>query len=162
MGRIYSALCKAEAVIAATFLVAMVVLIFVGGLARLAHHPLNWTNDVATCLFAWACFLCADIAWRNGGLMSIEVATVRLPAGARRLVGYANLVIIAVFLLFVIGAGLHLSWVSRARTFQGIAGVSYSWVAMSLPVGGALLLLTTMVKAMQLRRGLPAGVPTPA
>ena len=162
MRRIYLALCKAEAVIAATFLLAMVTLVFVGGLARLAHNPLNWTNDVATCLFAWACFLCADIAWRNGGLMSIELATARLPERAQRLVAYANLLIIAAFLIFVIGAGLYLSWVSRARTFQGIAGVSYSWVAMSLPVGGALLLLTTVIKALEVRRVSPARAPTPA
>ena len=37
-------------------------------------HPLNWTTDVATCLFAWACFLCADIAWRSNSLMAIELA----------------------------------------------------------------------------------------
>ena len=30
----------------------------------MSGYPLNWTIDVATCLFAWACFLCADIAWR--------------------------------------------------------------------------------------------------
>jgi TRAP-type transport system small permease protein len=160
--RIYLALCKAEAVIAAAFLLAMVALVFVGGLARLARNPLNWTNDLATCLFAWACFLCADIAWRNGGLMSIELATARLPDRARRLVAYANLLIIAAFLSFLIGAGLYLSWVSRARSFQGIAGVSYSWVTMSLPVGGALLLLTTVVKALELRRVSPGGAPTPA
>ena len=161
MGRIYSLLCKAEAVIAGTALILMVVLIFLGGVARLVHHPLNWTNDVATCLFAWACFLCADIAWRNGGLMSIELATARLPAEARRLVAFANLLIIGTFLGFIIGAGLYLSWVSRARTFQGIAGVSYSWIALSLPAGGALLLLTTMVKAFELRRVSRAGAPRP-
>jgi TRAP-type transport system small permease protein len=64
--RIYAALGKAEAVVAGTFLVAMVLLVFTGGLARLVRQPMNWTNDFATCLFAWACFLCADIAWRNG------------------------------------------------------------------------------------------------
>jgi TRAP-type C4-dicarboxylate transport system permease small subunit len=128
----------------------MVVLVCVGGLARLARYPLNWTNDLATCLFAWACFLCADIAWRNGGLMSIELATARLPARPQRLVALTNLVIIVVFLVFVAGAGVYLSWVSRARTFQGIAGVSYSWVTMSLPTGAALLLLTTIMKMREL------------
>ncbi len=162
MRRVYAFLCTMEAVIAGSFLILMVGLIFLGGVARLAHHPLNWTTDLATCLFAWACFLCADIAWRNGGLMSIELATARLPDGARRLFAYANLLMIAAFLIFLIGTGLYLSWVSRARSFQGIAGVSYSWVAMSLPVGGALLLLTTVIKALELRRVSPGGAPTPA
>jgi TRAP-type C4-dicarboxylate transport system permease small subunit len=68
MKRAYAFLCTMEAVIAGSFLILMVCLIFLGGVARLAHHPLNWTTDIATCLFAWACFLCADIAWRKDGL----------------------------------------------------------------------------------------------
>jgi TRAP-type C4-dicarboxylate transport system permease small subunit len=58
-----------------------------------------------------------------------------------------NYAIIAVFLLYVMYAGTWLSWISRARSFQGIPEVSYSWVTMSLPVGAALLLLTTAIKA---------------
>ena len=155
MRRAYRLLGTAEAAVAGTFLVLMVLLIFGGGVARLARTPLNWTNDLATCLFAWSCFLCADIAWRRGGLMSIELVTERLSPETRRLVAWANLFILGAFLIYLIGAGLHLSWVSRARTFQGIAGVSYSWVTISLPVGAALLLLTTIIKAFDLRRPPP-------
>ncbi|WP_034851975.1 TRAP transporter small permease [Inquilinus limosus] len=162
MAKVYSILCRAEAVVAATFLVAMVGLIFLGGVARMAHYPLNWTTDLATCLFAWACFLCADIAWRKGDLMSIEILTARLPEAARRALTTCNLVIIAAFLIYVIGAGLRLSWISRFRSFQGIPDVSYSWVTMSLPVGAMLLLLTTLLKLKQLHRGVPAAERQPA
>jgi TRAP-type transport system small permease protein len=162
MARIYSILCKAEAVVAATFLMLMVGLIFLGGVARMAHYPLNWTIDLATCLFAWACFLCADIAWRNGDLMSIGILTERLPEGARRILAACNLVIIGAFLIYLIGAGLRLSWISRARSFQGIPEISYSWVTMSLPVGAMLLLLTTVLKLKQLRRDAPAAQRQPA
>ena len=72
--------CAAEALVAAAFLILMVVLIFLGGVMRMLGQPINWSSDAATCLFAWACFLCADIAWRNNSLMSIEVLTSRLPA----------------------------------------------------------------------------------
>jgi len=34
--------------------------------------------------------------------------------------------------------------VSRARSFQGIPEISYSWVTMSMPVGCLLLLVTTL------------------
>jgi TRAP-type transport system small permease protein len=152
MRRVYAFLCTMEALIAGSFLMLMVGLIFLGGVARLAHHPLNWTTDVATCLFAWACFLCADIAWRKDGLMSIDLVTLRLSPQAQRLLSFANYLIIGAFLVYVIWAGLHLSYISRARSFQGIAGVSYSWVTMSLPVGASLLLLTTILKARALAR----------
>ena len=135
-----------EAVVAAAFLLVMVGLIFYGGLARLAAMPQNWTIDFATCLFAWACFLCADIAWRRDGLMSIELLTERLSARAQRVLRLTNYALIAIFLGYVVYAGVWLAWVSRARSFQGIPWISYSWVTMSLPVGAALLLMTTAVK----------------
>lgn len=146
MRRFYDAVLRAERWIAGTFLVTMVVLIFAGGAARLAGHPQNWTTDFATCLFAWACFFCADIAWRRGNLMSIDLVVERLPLPARRAVAHANYAIITAFLVYGVVGGLYLSWVSRARSFQGMPEISYSWVTMAMPVGCLLLLVTTLIK----------------
>jgi TRAP-type C4-dicarboxylate transport system permease small subunit len=146
MKKLYERVIAAEAVLAAAFLVLMVVLIFAGGVARLFEHPINWAVDAATCFFAWACFLCADIAWRRGSLMSIEVLTRRLPARLQAACKLVNYLIISVFLLYVIGMGVWLSWISRERSFQGIPEISYSWVTMSMPVGACLLLVTTLLK----------------
>ena len=152
MTGVYAQLRRLEAFVAGVFLVVMVVLIFVGGVARMAATPMNWTTDVATCLFAWACFLCADITWRNNGLMAVELVSGRLAPQAQRLLALCNYLIISAFLIYVIGAGLWLSWVSRARSFQGIPGVSYSWITLSMPVGAALLLITTLLKMRELQR----------
>jgi TRAP-type transport system small permease protein len=130
-----------------------VLLIFVGGLARLARWPLNWTNDLATCLFAWACFLCADIAWRRNSLMAIELVTARLPEFGQRVFRFINYLLICGFLLYVVAMGLWLSWISRARSFQGIPEISYSWVTMSMPVGALLLLASTAIKMRDELRG---------
>jgi len=46
----------------------------------------------------------------------------------------------------VLIGGIWLSWISRARSFQGIPEISYSWVTMSAPVGAALLLITAFLK----------------
>jgi TRAP-type transport system small permease protein len=146
MNSLLSGLHKAEAVVAGTFLIGMVLLIFVGGLARLAGMPLNWTTDLATCLFAWACFLSADIAWRRNSLMAIEFLPARLPAKAQRLLRLANYLVISVFLLYLMVMGTWLAWTSRARSFQGIPEISYAWVTMSAAVGGLLLLVTTLLK----------------
>ena len=153
MRAIYAFLLRLEAVLASTFLLLMVALIFSGGVARLLHHPLNWTIDLATCFFAWAVFLCADIAWRGDALMSINVLVARVPRNMQRGLLYLNYLIICAFLVYAIYAGLWLSWVSRARSFQGIPGISYSWVTMSLPFGATLLLITTALKVWdKLRR----------
>jgi TRAP-type C4-dicarboxylate transport system permease small subunit len=154
MRRFYTLVGKAEAVLAGIFLLMMVVLIFSGGIARLMRHPLNWTIDLSTCCFAWACFMCADVAWRHDQIMSIDLVPARLPPQAARILMYCNYLIIAAFLMFCIYSGVWLSWISRARSFQGIPGISYSWVTMSLPVGSLLLLITTAVKfADKIREG---------
>jgi TRAP-type C4-dicarboxylate transport system permease small subunit len=143
---LYERVIAAEAVLAAAFLVLMVVLIFAGGVARLLEHPINWAIDAATCFFAWACFLCADIAWRRNSLMSIEVLTRRLPQRLEQACRLVNYLIIIFFLIYVIAMGVWLSWISRERSFQGIPEVSYSWVTMSMPVGACLLLITAVLK----------------
>jgi TRAP-type C4-dicarboxylate transport system permease small subunit len=158
MTRFLQGLRRAEALVAGTFLVLMVLLIFLGGVARLMHYPLNWTTDVATCLFAWACFLCADIAWRNDSLMSIDLLVNALPARWRAVCVAFNYVLIVIFLAYVATMGIWLSWVSRARSFQGIPEVSYSWVTLSMPVGAVLLLITTWQKVRAARMDGVAGV----
>lgn len=151
MRAVFEMIRRLEAVLAGTLLMLMVGLIFAGGIGRVLHNPINWTIDLATCCFAWTCFLCGDIAWRNGNLMAVEILTARLSPAARRAITYLNYAIIAAFLVYLVYSGFSLAWLSRARAFQGIPGVSYSWVTMSLPVGGVLLLLTTLRKIWLLR-----------
>lgn len=153
MRSLYARLCAVEGFVAGAFLSLMVGLIFLGGVARMLGAPLNWTTDAATCFFAWACFLCADIAWRRNSLMAITLVVDRLPPAARRVCDLASHLIICAFLLYTIGFGTWLAWTSRARSFQGIPEVSYSWVTMSMPVGALLLLITTALKIRDELRG---------
>lgn len=153
MRRLYDTIGRYEALAAGILLVAMVLLVLLGGLARLAAYPLNWTMDFATCFFSWTCFLCADVAWRRDALMSIDLLTARLAERSRRALLMTNYVILIGFLCYLIYAGFNLAWTSRGRSFQGMPEISYSWVTASLPVGAMLLLLTTLVKLGELRRG---------
>jgi TRAP-type C4-dicarboxylate transport system permease small subunit len=146
MKTLYAKLCAAEAVLAGTLLVLMVALILLGGVSRMLGYPLNWSTDFATAFFAWACFFCADVAWRRGSLMAIEFLPARLPPKAQKILRLANYLIISVFLLYLMVMGAWLAWTSHERSFQGIPEISYSWVTASAVVGGLLLLLTTLLK----------------
>lgn len=159
-GRAYAAMCAWQVRIAAVLLLAMVALIFGGGVARMVGHPLNWAVDIATCLFAWACFLCADVAWRRDALMAVDIAVRQLAPPLQRALRLMNLLLIAGFLGYVVVMGAWLTWSSRARSFQGMPELSYSWVTASMPVGGALLLLTTLLKLRAAwRQDLPPATP---
>ena len=152
--KLYERVIAAEAFLAAALLVLMVALIFLGGVSRVLGYPLNWSTDFATAFFAWACFLCADIAWRKDNLMSIEILTSRLPEKLQTACRMINYLIIALFLLYAFTFGTWLAWTSRVRSFQGIPEISYSWVTMSMPVGAALLLITTILKVRDEMRGV--------
>ena len=153
MRKFYDRLCAAEAAVAGTLLVLMVALIFLGGVARVLGYPLNWSLDFATAFFAWACFLCADIAWRRNNLMAIEFVLNHLPASLQKAVRLANYAIIGAFLVYLVVMGTWLAWTSRARSFQGIPEISYSWVTASAVAGGLLLLITTALKVVDELRG---------
>jgi TRAP-type transport system small permease protein len=146
IARVYRAVCGAEIALAIAMLVAMVLFVLTGAIARTLENPLNWTGDLATFCFAWAVFLSADVAWRRGSLMSFEMVVERFAPATRRALSLFNLSIIAAFLLYVVVAGAYLAWISRARSFQGIPEISYSVVTAAMPVGAALLLITTLLK----------------
>ena len=86
-------------------------------------------------------------------MMSIEVITSRLPSRLQGIFRLLNYGLISAFLIYLIVMGIHLSWISRGRSFQGIPEVSYSWITMSLPVGALLLLITTVLKIRAEWRG---------
>jgi TRAP-type C4-dicarboxylate transport system permease small subunit len=151
MKSIYRSLLRLESVLAGFFLVAMIVMVLLGGVARMLHHPLNWTIDLATCFVAWAVFLCADIAWRSNSLMSLDLFTEMMSAKARRVLDVFNLLVITAFLVYGVWYGITLAWASRARTFNGIPTVSYSWVTSSIAVGCGLMLITTLLKLRDMR-----------
>jgi TRAP-type transport system small permease protein len=90
MRAFYGFVLRLEATLAAAFLMLMVALIFTGGVARMMRNPLNWTIDLSTCFFAWAAFLCADIAWRKDGLIAVEMLTARAPPPLRRAIDCCN------------------------------------------------------------------------
>jgi TRAP-type C4-dicarboxylate transport system permease small subunit len=146
MKRPYEYICKGETLVIKVFLVFMVGLVFIAASTRYAGYPINWSVDMATCLFAWCTFLSADVAMRNNKLMNVDFLIRNLQDKNRILLEIMNLFIILLFLAALIGFGLWLSYTTRFRTFQGIPGFSYTWVTLSVPVGGTLMGITTILQ----------------
>lgn len=146
MVKVYEYVCKIEALVARIALLSMVVLIFSAAIARFLHHPINWAIDISTFLFAWSCFLSADVAWRENKLMSVDILIRLVPDKVKKFFRFFNYAILVLFLVYLIVFGFWLSYTTRARSFQGIPAFSYTWVTLSVPVGSILLLITTILK----------------
>jgi len=146
MKKLYEYICKGETFVIKVFLVFMVGLVFIAASTRYLGYPINWSVDMAVCLFAWCTFLSADLAMRNNKLMNVDFLIRKLPEKNKFFIEIINLFIILIFLAALIGFGVWLSYTTRFRTFQGIPGFSYTWVTLSVPVGGILMVITTILQ----------------
>lgn len=156
MKKLDQSLFKFEKVATKVLIVLMIVFIFTSGVARFLGTPMNWAVDMSTFVFAWACFFAVDIAWRENKLMCVDVFVKRLSEKAQRRIRLLNYFVICAFLTYMIIWGAHLTYTTRFRTFAGIHGFSYSWVNVSVPIGAALALRTTILKIVnELKGGKP-------
>ncbi len=153
----YEYLCKFEVLFVEVMFVFLVALVFTAAATRYMGHPINWSVDMAQCLFAWCTFLAADIAMRNDRLMKVDFFLNKLPQDKQYLIEVINLVVILAFLATLIGYGSFLCYTTRFRTFQGIPGFSYTWVTLSVPVGGILMTVTAILRLKALKASRRSG-----
>lgn len=149
-----------EKTAAKILIIVMIVFIFMSGIARFLKHPMNWAVDMSTFMFAWACFFAVDVAWRNNRMMSVDLLVKRLSPRAQKIIRLINYFIISAFLVYLIIWGFRLTYTTRFRTFAGIPNFSYSWVNVSVPIGGILTLRTTIIKIITELRKTPKKVQT--
>lgn len=150
MKKLYDYIYLGELFIVKVTFVFLVLLVFIAAFTRYIGYPINWSVDMAQCLFAWCTFLAADIAMRNNKLMKVDFFINKLPERYRDKIELLNSMIILVFLVALIGYGSWLSYTTRFRTFQGIPGFSYTWVTLSVPVGSLLMAITTALKIREI------------
>lgn len=146
MRKLYQFVCKGETLLIKVGLVFMVSMVFVAASTRYLGYPINWSVDIATCLFAWCTFLGADVAMRNNKLMNVDFFIRMLSGKHRNWVELINLFIILIFLIALFGYGTKLSYTTRFRAFQGIPWFSYTWVTISIPIGSILMGITAILK----------------
>jgi TRAP-type C4-dicarboxylate transport system permease small subunit len=154
MRKIYEFLGKIEVFVASIFLVAIVILVFTGGVARFFHNPISWANPLASFLFAWASMLAMDMAYRKDKLMNVDLLVKRFSKRVQGYIKIFNYLIIFIFLIYLIIFGFKLAIVQKYRTFEGIYGFSYMWATLSIPCGAIFLLITTLVKIIDEIKGL--------
>ena len=92
---------------------------------------------------------------RKGNLVNVDFLVQRFPQSVQRVLGIVIYLIILVFLATLALFGLYLSYVTRARAFQGIPTFSYTWITLSVPVGCSLC----MINCFRMIRGFLKNLP---
>jgi len=145
MRKLYNALCKFEVVLCGTGFLFLVFFIFLSAILRFFRVSMAWNIDMALLLLAWTAFLGADIAWRNGQLVGIDLVTRNLPPLVQKIIEFLVYLVIGAALVIIVVFGLHLAWTERVRKFQSLP-IPYSIVNLSLVLAAFSMLLSTFLK----------------
>jgi TRAP-type C4-dicarboxylate transport system permease small subunit len=123
-----------------------VLAIFLSAVMRVMKFPIPWGLDMALLLFTWSTFLGADIAFRKKCLVSVDMLVIRLPKPVRKILEAVVYALILAAIIFLMYYGAKLTYFSRARPFQAIPGLSYSWVIASVPISMFLMLVSAVIQ----------------
>ena len=142
---VYRLLCKIEVVICGTGFFALVMLVFISAILRAFRLSMAWTMDVAMLLLAWTAFLGADVAYRDGKLVGINLATRALPIKVQKVIQILVFFSILVLLGIIIIYGIKLADFEALRKYQSIP-IPYSVLTMSIVVPAASMVVSTIIK----------------
>ncbi len=145
MKKIYEYFCKAEAAVCGVGFIFLVILIFGSAILRFCRMSMAWNTDLAMLFLPWCSFLGADIAWRNGQLIGIDIVTRYFPKNLQKVIMIAVYAIILAATVIICIFGIKLSWVERLRTFQSLP-IPYSLVHISLVVATFSMSISTIGK----------------
>jgi TRAP-type C4-dicarboxylate transport system permease small subunit len=145
MRKFYQALCKAEVALCGTGFVFLIVLILLSAILRFFRMSMAWNIDLALFLLAWTSFLGADIAWREGNLIGIDLVTKRLSLGLQKTIQLAIYLIVLCGLGIIVIFGIQLAITEGMRRYQSIP-IPYSLAIMSLVTAAFLMIISTIIK----------------
>jgi TRAP-type C4-dicarboxylate transport system permease small subunit len=106
---------------------------------------MSWNIDLAMLLLAWTAFLGADVAWRSGQLVGIDLVTRRIPRPLQKIIEILIYIVILCALILIAVFGIRLAAAERLRTYQSIP-IPYSLVTLSIVVAAMSMILSTILK----------------
>ncbi len=151
MSKVYGYFVKAEEFIACLMLAGIVGLMFLSAVLRKAGLPLNWAGDTSLLLFTWACFFGADLAIREKSMVNVDMLLTKFPVKVQKGIRIACQIATMALLFSFIYFGIPLCIESVERKFSNM-NLSYSWASASVPAGSFLLLITSGINLVKMRR----------
>ncbi|SMP59030.1 TRAP transporter small permease [Anoxynatronum buryatiense] len=137
-------------------LAALIILVFSAATLRWLGIDMSWSTDMAQLVFAWVCFIGADLAMKQKRHMGVEILTDKLPVRMRNSVYLINSLLILVFLVFVVYYGTNLVVINYRRSFNTLP-ISYSFVTASAPVGSLLMIYTITTRIFEYLKNFMTG-----
>lgn len=143
---------RAEAILAflieipaALFVVAEVVILFVGVVSRYSHQPIIWSDELASILFLWLAMFGAAAAFRRGEHMRMTALVSKAAPPRRRFFDILALGAGLVMMLALIHPAFNYAMEESFITTPALE-ISGAWRAAALPVGLTLMIATALLR----------------
>ncbi|MFM0052501.1 TRAP transporter large permease subunit [Caballeronia grimmiae] len=131
---------------AALLVLAEVVLLFSGVVARYAlHRPLDWSDELASLLFLWLAMLGSVIAFWRGHHMRMTALVDRVSATTRAFFDVLAIAASLGFLLLILAPAFGYAY-HEADVSTPVLELSSMWRAAAMPAGAALMTLSALLK----------------
>lgn len=123
----------------------LVGLVFLSAILRFLRFSVSWNIDLSMLLLAWTAFLGADVAWRDGQIIGVNLLTRNLPKALQLVIKLLIDIIILAALVIMVVYGTRLAWSERIATYQSMP-IPYSLVTISLVVASLSMIFTAIQK----------------
>jgi tripartite ATP-independent transporter DctM subunit len=136
---------------AAILVVAEIVILFAGVVARYGlHAPLIWSDELASILFLWLAMLGAAVAFRRSEHMRMTAVVGNAGPKMRAYLDMVATWAALAFLLLIVWPAYDYAFEESFITTPALQ-ISNSWRAAALPVGTCLMALFALVRLMRHR-----------
>jgi tripartite ATP-independent transporter DctM subunit len=134
---------------AACLVVAEVVILFTGIVARYAlHMPITWTDEASSILFLWLSALGSAVAMQRGEHMRMTALVAKCSPQARAYLDAVAASAALLFLALVLMPAVHFAGKQDAFTTPALE-ISGTWRAAALPAGVALMFVANALRLAQ-------------
>jgi tripartite ATP-independent transporter DctM subunit len=134
---------------AALLVVAEIVVLLAGVIGRYVfHEPIIWSDELASILFLWLAMLGSVVALRRGEHMRMTAFVAMGSAQTRAFLDVLAITAALAFLLLIIEPAYHFAAEEIYITTPALE-ISNIWRAAALPIGSALMIMTVLLRLLQ-------------
>jgi tripartite ATP-independent transporter DctM subunit len=112
------------------------------------HHPIIWSDELASSLFLWLALLGSVIALRRAEHMRMTAFVGLLSPAARALLDVVAIVAALTFLLLIIDSAYDFA-IDEIPVTTPAMEISSAWRATALPVGFALMIAIALLRLIE-------------
>jgi len=147
--RVERGLCRVVEWPVAALVLAEVVVLFAGIVARyVLHMPITWSDEVASIMFLWLAMLGSVIALVRGEHMRMTAFVARASARTRAFLEALSIGAALAFTLLILGPAIGFA-VHQGDFTTPALELSGTWRALALPVGVGLMACASVLRLLQ-------------